>query len=62
MVIYAHLSSVKVKENDSITKGDTVALSGNTGASTGPHLHFGIYEQGKSINPLSVIAKESEKD
>lgn len=59
VVIYAHLNKVLINENDTIKKGDTVALSGNTGASTGPHLHFGVYEQGKSIDPLT-LTKESE--
>lgn len=40
--LYAHLSSIKVEETDSMKVGEVVGLSGNTGASTGPHLHFGI--------------------
>ena len=60
VVIYAHLSDVLVSKNDMIHKGDIVALSGNTGASTGPHLHFGIYEDGKSIDPLWVIGDTKE--
>ncbi len=62
VVIYAHLQKVLVNENETIKIGDTVALSGNTGASTGPHLHFGIYEQGKSINPMTVIENSKESD
>ena len=60
VAIYAHLSDVLVNKNDIINQGDIVALSGNTGASTGPHLHFGIYEDGKSIDPLSVIGDTKE--
>ncbi len=60
VVIYAHLSDVLVSENNIINQGDIVALSGNTGASTGPHLHFGVYEDGKSIDPLSMIGDTKE--
>lgn len=61
VVIYAHLSTVLAKEKQHINQGDTVALSGNTGSSTGPHLHFGIYEQGKDIDPLSVVNNYSKQ-
>jgi murein DD-endopeptidase MepM/ murein hydrolase activator NlpD len=41
--LYAHLSVVSVRPGDILTTGDTVGYSGNTGLSTGPHLHFGVY-------------------
>jgi murein DD-endopeptidase MepM/ murein hydrolase activator NlpD len=55
IVIFAHLSEVLVSENDNIKKGDEVALSGNSGMSTGPHLHFGVYENGGDIDPMTLI-------
>jgi len=50
--LYAHLSSRKVKEGASVTKGDVVGLIGSTGVSTGPHLHFEVSVNGSRINPL----------
>lgn len=38
--LYMHLSEFKVKTGDEVIKGETVGLTGNSGASTGPHLHF----------------------
>ena len=48
-----HLSDVKVKEGDVVKQGEVIALSGNTGMSTGPHLHWERYEQGRLVNPLA---------
>lgn len=53
--VYAHLSKVLVDHNQTIEAGDTIALGGNTGRSTGPHLHFEIRYIGNAINPESII-------
>ena len=50
-VLYAHLNSIKVKKGENITQGDVVAYSGNTGDSTGPHLHYEIKQGNEYINP-----------
>lgn len=52
--LYAHNSSLCVKKGERIKKGETIAYSGNTGYSTGPHVHFEITENNQKINPLNV--------
>ncbi|MHA3047500.1 M23 family metallopeptidase [Riemerella anatipestifer] len=49
--LYGHLSQVLVKTNDKIKAGETIAKSGNTGRSTGPHLHYEVHKNGTPINP-----------
>lgn len=54
-VIYGHLSDFKVIRGQQIHTGDVIALSGNTGLSTGAHLHLQISEHNKNIDPLSYL-------
>lgn len=53
--IYGHLSSVLVNKGDSLHSGQIIAISGNSGRSSGPHLHLSIKISGKFFNPLAVI-------
>ena len=52
---YAHLSKVLVKKGQRVMAGDVIAKSGNTGRSTGPHLHYEIRKNGKAINPMRIL-------
>lgn len=49
--IYLHLSRINVKEGDFVKAGQTIGALGGTGAATGPHLHWGLYVQGLSVDP-----------
>ncbi len=53
--LYAHLSVLKTRKGSRIKKGEVIALSGNTGRATGPHLHLGIILCGIAIDPLSLL-------
>lgn len=52
---YAHLNKLKVKSGDIVSKGQEIALSGNTGLSSGPHLHYEVRYVGVSIDPINFI-------
>lgn len=50
--IYMHLSRIDVKEGDIVQPGQVIGAVGSTGASTGPHLHWGLYVNGLSVDPV----------
>lgn len=53
--LYAHMSSRSVKEGDAVTQGQVIGITGSTGISSGPHLHYEITEGGSRVNPLDYL-------
>ena len=55
MTLYGHLQAISVREGQPIAAGQRIAYSGNTGYSTGPHLHFSVFKNGRTVNPYNVL-------
>lgn len=55
---YAHNSKVMVGIGDLVGRGDEIAQMGSTGQSTGTHVHFEVWRDGKSLNPISYLSKK----
>jgi len=53
--LYGHLHKILVSQGQQVERGQTVALSGNTGKSTGPHLHYEIQVRGQPVNPRGFL-------
>ena len=58
--LYAHASQILVKQGERIPSGRAIALSGNTGQSTAPHLHFEVRQGGAAVDPMLLITKKKE--
>lgn len=56
--LYAHLSKIEVKVGEAVTKESLIGKVGSTGWSTGAHLHLEVFENGRNINPLSILPKK----
>ncbi|MBC7190120.1 M23 family metallopeptidase, partial [Candidatus Aerophobetes bacterium] len=59
-IVYAHLSKILVRKGDRVEKGQVIGRVGSSGRSTGPHLHYEVWKEGKTINPLKLIVEPLE--
>ncbi len=57
VTLYGHMSSLLVNQGDKVKAGQQIGREGNTGQSTGPHLHFEVHINGAPVNPASWLAK-----
>ena len=57
--LYSHNKTNLVKEGETIKKGQSIALIGSTGRSTGPHVHFEVFKNNRNINPVKYLHKKS---
>ncbi len=59
---YAHLKSFNVKRGQKVVRGETIALSGNTGRSSGPHVHYEVLQRGRPVNPANYYFMDLDAD
>jgi len=57
LTAYAHLSEILVSEGSTVEHGQVIGLSGNTGTSSGPHLHFEVWKNGRPVDPLVYLGR-----
>ena len=60
VTLYAHQSRLKAKKGSTVKAGQIIGYVGSTGRSTGPHLHFGLYKNGRAINPMRMVKFSKE--
>ncbi|MFZ4714835.1 MAG: M23 family metallopeptidase [Bacteriovoracaceae bacterium] len=59
--VYAHASKNLKAKGDKVKRGELIALMGNTGRSSGPHLHFEIRKKSNALNPIAFMSKEKKR-
>jgi murein DD-endopeptidase MepM/ murein hydrolase activator NlpD len=60
--VYGHLSRIKVPKGMNIKRGDLIGISGSTGQSTGPHLHYQVEQSGQHMNPINFFNNDMTMD
>ncbi|MBK8806095.1 MAG: peptidoglycan DD-metalloendopeptidase family protein [Bacteroidales bacterium] len=56
--LYGHMSQILVREGQTVKRGDVIGLVGNTGTSSGPHLHYEVRKNGQPINPINFYLND----
>lgn len=51
--LYAHMSEIKVRPGQKVSRGEVIGYVGNTGKSSGPHLHYEVHKNGQPVNPIN---------
>ncbi|HZU75386.1 MAG TPA: M23 family metallopeptidase, partial [Dehalococcoidia bacterium] len=59
--LYGHFSRIEVQQGQAVKQGQEIGRSGSTGHSTGPHVHFALYFQGRPFDPLTVLPNDGVK-
>ncbi len=58
--VYAHLSRASVTAGQQVDKSTVIGLTGSTGASSGPHLHFEVWRWGREVDPVEFVGRPRE--
>ncbi len=58
VTLYAHMSKFNVKRGEKVVRGQIIGLTGNTGLSAGPHLHYEVHLRNKEVDPVSYFFKD----
>jgi murein DD-endopeptidase MepM/ murein hydrolase activator NlpD len=56
---YAHNTSIRAKEGQTVKRGEVIAYVGATGRATGPHVHYEVQVNGTTVNPMKYIVDQS---
>jgi murein DD-endopeptidase MepM/ murein hydrolase activator NlpD len=58
--LFGHCSRLIAKPGQKVVRGDTIALMGSTGRSTGPHVHYEVWRDGRRVNPAPFLASRDD--